>query len=132
VFTVFVDLSQICVGLFAIQTAAFFMQSPEQSDGIRFLRLCKFFRLFQRAADDFGLRNLPPSGKPLKAMRRRFVQSECSARDAIDGRPGSVLHSIDEADLEIFVSDKAAPDPRLYFRKGQSVWGFLGRMENLE
>jgi hypothetical protein len=65
-----------------------------------------------------------PSGRV-----KRFTYAR---RDAVDGRPGSVLHSMDEADLEIFVSDKAAPDPRLYFRKGQSVWGFLGRMENLE
>ena len=78
-FAIFVNLSQIRIGFFTIQTAAFFMQSAEQSDGIRFLRFRQFFRLFQRAANDFGLGNLPACGKPLETMGRRFVQSECRA-----------------------------------------------------
>lgn len=78
-FAIFVNLGQIRIGFFTIQTAAFFMQSAEHGDGIRLLRFCQFFRLFQRAANDLGLRNLPAGGKPLETMSRRFVQSKSGA-----------------------------------------------------
>ena len=49
-----------------------------------------FVRLFDGAAGDFFLRNLPARGQPFEAQGRRFVQGECRAVRIMVGIPSFI------------------------------------------
>lgn len=53
-------------------------------------------------------------------------------RGTIDGRPGSIIRLRDTAAFEVFVSDKQVSEPRIYFRRDEGKWTWLGKMEDLK
>ena len=50
------------------------MQATEHGDGVRFPGIGILLRLFQRASNNFGLRDPPPGGKALESAGAGFVQ----------------------------------------------------------